>query len=74
MDCRHELHELYRFLDREMLPEEEVEFANHMTVCLECLKRYGFEWQFQQLVVRRMQQEEVPEDLMAKVKGALRLI
>lgn len=74
MDCRSELHQLYRFLDCEMLPEEEAEFANHMTVCLECLKRYGFEWQFQQLVVRRMHQEEVPEDLITKVKGVLRSI
>ena len=74
IDCKATLEKLYCYLDGEMEPLEETEFETHLAECIYCLRRYGFELQFRKLVIAKLNKEEVPYELVEKIRIALRSI
>ncbi len=74
IDCKATLEQLYRYLDGEMGPVEMAEFETHLAECIHCLRRYGFELQFRKLVIAKLNREDVPEQLVEKIRIALRSI
>lgn len=69
-DCENSLHELYAYLDGELTDESRAKIQHHLDKCQPCAEPYDFEAELRE-VIRRKCQEQVPDTLMAKVRGAL---
>ena len=69
-DCENSLHELYSYLDGELTDDRRAAIQLHLDGCQPCAEPYDFEAELRQ-VIRRKCQEQVPDTLMAKVRGAL---
>ena len=68
--CQDALHELYGYLDGELTDDRRAAIHRHLDECQPCAEPYDFEAELRD-VVRRKCQEQVPDDLMAKVRDAL---
>ena len=68
--CQDALHELYGYLDGELTDDRRAAIHRHLDECQPCAEPYDFEAELRD-VVRRKCQEQVPDNLMAKVRDAL---
>jgi mycothiol system anti-sigma-R factor len=68
--CQDALHELYGYLDGELTDDRRAAIHRHLDECQPCAEPYDFEAELRE-VVRRKCQEQVPDNLMAKVRDAL---
>jgi mycothiol system anti-sigma-R factor len=68
--CQDALHELYGYLDGELTDDRRAAIHRHLDECQPCAEPYDFEAELRD-VVRRKCQEQVPDNLMAKVRVAL---
>ena len=68
--CQDALHELYGYLDGELTDDRRAAIQRHLDECQPCAEPYDFEAELRD-VVRRKCQEQVPDNLMAKVRDAL---
>jgi mycothiol system anti-sigma-R factor len=69
-DCEDALHELYGFLDGELTDDRRKLIQHHLDDCQPCAEPYDFEAELRS-VIRAKCQEQVPDDLMDKVRAAL---
>ena len=69
-DCEDALHELYGFLDGELTEHRRSLIQHHLDDCQPCAEPYDFEAELRS-VIRKKCQEQVPDDLMDKVRAAL---
>lgn len=69
-DCEDALHELYGFLDGELTDDRRKLIQHHLDDCQPCAEPYDFEAELRS-VIRKKCQEQVPADLMDKVRAAL---
>jgi mycothiol system anti-sigma-R factor len=69
-DCEDALHELYGFLDGELTDDRRKLIQHHLDDCQPCAEPYDFEAELRS-VIRTKCQEQVPDDLMDKVRAAL---
>lgn len=70
-DCRSVLERLYLYLDGEIAPEDGTDIGRHIRDCLPCQDHADFEQQFKELVRRKVCKEEVPSDLLSRVRANL---
>ena len=70
-DCERALAELYTYLDGELTLERRTVIKTHIEVCSPCFDRYSFESELRQVVSIRCQ-EQVPDELRARIVEALR--
>ena len=70
-DCERALAELYAYLDGELTLERRTVITTHIEVCSPCSDRYSFESELRQVVSIRCQ-EQVPDELRARIVEALR--
>ena len=68
--CQDALHELYGYLDGELTDDRRAAIHRHLDECQPCAEPYDFEAELRD-VVRRKCQEQVPDNLMSKVRVAL---
>ena len=71
-DCRSVLNKLYLYLDGEIAGEETVVIAHHLEECFSCLRHYGFERDFKELVHRKCRSGKVPEGLAERIRVNIR--
>lgn len=69
-DCEDALHELYGFLDGELTDDRRNLIQHHLDDCQPCAEPYDFEAELRS-VIRKKCQEQVPDDLIDKVRAAL---
>ncbi len=69
-DCDDAVHRLYHFLDGELDDHKRAEIKRHLDDCLPCLEAFDFEAELR-MVIRRKCREQVPEELLAKIRRAL---
>jgi mycothiol system anti-sigma-R factor len=69
-DCEDALHELYGFLDGELTDDRRKLIQHHLDDCQPCAEPYDFEAELRS-VIRKKCQEQVPDDLIDKVRAAL---
>lgn len=69
-DCEDALHELYGFLDGELTDDRRKLIQHHLDDCQPCAEPYDFEAELRS-VIRKKCQEQVPDDLIEKVRTAL---
>lgn len=69
-DCEDALHELYGFLDGELTDDRRKLIQHHLDDCQPCAEPYDFEAELRS-VIRKKCQEQVPHDLIDKVRAAL---
>ena len=61
---------LYHFLDGELTTVRRTEIKRHLEACMPCWEAYDFEAELRS-VIRKKCQEQVPDDLIDKVRAAL---
>jgi mycothiol system anti-sigma-R factor len=69
-DCERSLHELYGFLDGELDEERRTAIQRHLDGCQPCAEPYDFEAELRH-IIRHKCREQVPDELVEKVRAAL---
>lgn len=72
IDCGTALHELYEFLDGELTDEKRVAIEEHLDHCAPCDGARKFEGELRIVIADRCQ-EEVPDELVSRIKAAILL-
>ena len=71
-DCRAVLERLYLYLDGEIAGEECQAIEVHLSACVHCVRRYGFERQFKELVHRKCHEGGIPAGLADRIRVEIR--
>lgn len=58
-------------MDNEALPEEESFIDQHLENCACCLKQYEVEKEFRSLIKKKLENKEVPGDLITSIKNKI---
>jgi mycothiol system anti-sigma-R factor len=66
--CNETMERLYRYLDRELTPDEQVQVQEHLDRCPPCRDRFHFEEDVLRLVRRCGRDLSAPPELVAKVR------
>ncbi len=70
-DCPNTTRELHFFLDGEITNEKRQRIQNHLDECPPCLDAFDFEAELRAVVANKLQ-TEVPADLAARIREAIK--
>lgn len=72
ISCQRCLELLQLITDGEASPDEEKEFRNHINECLPCYESYNLEQSIKELLKTKLEQKQVPDDLIESIKQKIR--
>jgi mycothiol system anti-sigma-R factor len=72
MDCEQSIHRVYEYLDGELTVWRRIAITRHLDECPPCADGFTFELELRRVIVSKCH-EEVPQDLKARIAGALGL-
>lgn len=68
IDCQTAIENLYRFLDRDLAPDEYEEIQHHLEKCPPCAEYFRFEEGVLRLVGDSCRKDHAPESLLARIR------
>jgi mycothiol system anti-sigma-R factor len=69
--CEQAFARLYEYLDRVLGPEEEVLVRQHLAICEECVRHFGFEEKLLETIREKCRAGRAPETLRRKIESLL---
>lgn len=73
-DCHDALERLDDYLDGELASGENRQVAIHLAICLKCAEHYRFERGFIADVRAKLENVEVPSELMGQIRQSLQAV
>ena len=58
-------------LDNESTPEEEEKYFEHIQGCWTCFQNYNLEKAIRELIKKRVEKKQVPQDLVDRIKSEI---
>jgi anti-sigma factor (TIGR02949 family) len=69
--CNEALDRLQDYMDQELSDRETMLVKRHLKICHDCSKKFAFEAQLLSMVKGRLQDEALPDGLMARLSQGL---
>ena len=66
--CEQAFSRLYEYLDRVLSPEEEALVQQHLSLCEECVRHFGFEAQLLARIREKCRTGRAPEQLRRRIE------
>jgi mycothiol system anti-sigma-R factor len=69
--CEQAFSRLYEYLDRVLSPEEEALVRQHLAICEDCVRHFGFEEKLLETIREKCRTGRAPETLRRKIETLL---
>ena len=70
-NCEEALHEIQRFLDGELDPQDRADIQRHLSDCNPCMNRAEFRRNLKAMISSKCVEDAVPHDLLEKIRSLI---